>query len=93
MVRSVIFCVGLHLLMTPCSDRTLPSCLLCGKSSQSCVYPPRKLKPGPKVGQSSLAVSNFSLSDRFQACHRKAANEVVFMVQRVRTCAIPVRVR
>lgn len=31
-------------------DRTLPCCVLCGKTSQTCTYPSKRLKPGPKVG-------------------------------------------
>lgn len=33
-----------------CSDRVLPSCSTCLKSSQTCVYPTSSQKPGPKAG-------------------------------------------
>jgi hypothetical protein len=33
-------------------DRILPSCLICIKNSQTCVYPEGPLKPGPKLGAS-----------------------------------------
>lgn len=39
------------ILIAICSDRSLPHCLLCEKTSRACIYPSTRLKPGPKLGR------------------------------------------
>lgn len=33
------------------SDRVLPQCSICTRTSQTCSYPPKAQKPGPKIGE------------------------------------------
>ncbi|KAH6972756.1 fungal-specific transcription factor domain-containing protein [Ilyonectria sp. MPI-CAGE-AT-0026] len=49
--RSSLACESCKRRKAKC-DRRLPSCVLCQKTSENCVYPTQRLKPGPKIGSS-----------------------------------------
>lgn len=40
-------CTSSHVV----SDRELPRCMACGQTGQTCNYPLRPMKPGPKIGK------------------------------------------
>lgn len=45
------------------SDRIRPSCTLCDKMAKACVYPSKRMKPGPKMGRVHPMACRMSLAD------------------------------